>query len=96
MPLANKILFGIIGALLALAITIIAVMLATKSIGAEAMIVIILLINGITSFMYWKKLHKNEIVRSIAKGAFYGSITFLVLFYITKTVVFSLLSGITS
>ncbi len=91
----NKILFGIIGALLALFLFIAAVMMGTNLIGFQAVAVIELGISIAAGFLCSKKFAKDEMLKSISLGAFYGSIGYLVLIVIGKTVLFSLLSGIT-
>lgn len=99
--MAKKILFGIIGALLALFIFIFAVLLLNSSIGFQAVAVIELGLNIIVGFVCWKKfggkkdqISTNEIIASLSLGAVYGSIIYLVLIFIAKTVAFSLLGGI--
>lgn len=89
-----KILFGIIGALLALFILIFGVLIGTKAIGFQAVAVIALGIMIVAGIFVWKKHAKNEIVRSAAFGVFTGSIVYLALIFIAKTIVFSLISGL--
>lgn len=93
--MAKKILYGIIGSLLALFIFVAAVMLFNNLIGFQAVAVIELGLSIIASFISSKKFAGNEMVRYLSLGALYGSLGYLVLIFIFKTVVFSLLSGIT-
>ncbi len=103
----KKILFGIIGALIALLLLILGVIIGTNAIGFQAVAVIELGLNIIVTFLLSKKFapapgytkatpsHPNhEMLHSLSLGALYGSIAYLALIFIAKTVVFSLLSGI--
>ncbi len=94
--MAKKILFGIIGALIALLIFILAVMLGTNALGFQSVAVVELGLNMIAGFLLSKKFAKDEMIRSLSLGAFYGSLVYLVLIFLAKTLVFSLLGSITS
>ncbi len=91
----KKILFGIIGALVALFIFVATVVLLTGLIGFQAVAVLALGLMIVVSFICWKKFAKNEIVRDISFGALCGSLVYLVLIFLFKTIIFSLLGGIT-
>ena len=93
--MAKKIIFGIIGALLAFFIFILAVMLGTNALGFQAVAIIELSINIIAGFILSKKFAHNEVVRSLSLGAAYSSIAYLIIIFAAKTIVFSLISGIT-
>lgn len=92
--MAQKILFGFIGALIAFFLFVLAVMIGTNALGFQAVAVIELLLNMAIGFVCLKKFPKNEIVRPLSFGVLYGSIVYLALIFIFKTLVFSLLSGI--
>ncbi len=91
----QKILFGVIGALLAFFVFVSAVMLFTGLIGFQTVAVLVLGLMIVVSFICWKKFAKNEIVRDVSFGALCGSLVYLVLIFLFKTLVFSLLGGIT-
>lgn len=91
----NKVIFGIIGALLALLLFILFVMIGTNAIGFQNVAIIELGLTAVGSFIATKKFAKNEMIRALSFGALIGSIIYLLLILIGKTVVFSLLSGIT-
>jgi len=94
--MANKILFGIIGALAALLVFIFFVMIGNSTIGFQNVAIIELGLSAVGSFVATKKFAKDEMIRAISFGAFIGSITFLILILIGKAVLFSLLGGITN
>lgn len=91
----KRVLFGIIGALAALFIFVAKVLLLTSLIGFQTVAVLVLGLMIIVSFICWKKFAQNEIVRDISFGALCGSLVYLVLIFLFKTLVFSLLGGIT-
>jgi len=93
--MAKKILFGIIGALVAFFLFILGVMLETRSIGFQNAAVLELSLNIIIGLVCWKKFPENEAVKNLSLGAMGGSIIYLALILIAETVVFSLVSGIT-
>ncbi len=92
----NKILFGVIGALAALLVFVLAVMLLTSALGFQIVAVLELGINIVAGFICWKKFQDNEIIRALSMGVLASSIFYLLIIFIAKTVVFSLLSGITA
>jgi hypothetical protein len=94
--MVKKILFGIIGALVALFLFVLAVMAGTGPLGFQNVAVLELGFNMIAGFVCWKKFPKNEMIASLSLGALYGSIVYLALIFIFKTVVFSLLGSITA
>lgn len=91
----KKILFGIIGALIALFIFVAKVLLLTGLIGFQTVAVLVLGLMIIVSFICWKKFEKNELIRDVSFGALCGSLLYLVLIFLFKSLVFSLLGGIT-
>lgn len=91
----KKILFGIIGALAALFIFVANILLLTGLIGFQTVAVLGLGLMIVAGFICWKKFEKNEIVRDVSFGVLCGSLVYLVLIFLFKTVVFSLLGGIT-
>ncbi len=91
----KKILFGIIGALAALFVFVGAVMLLNNLIGFQAVAVVELGLSIAGGFFFSKKFAENEIAQPFSLGVFYGSLVYLVLIFIFKTVIFSLLGGIT-
>jgi len=101
--MAKKILFGIIGALVAFFVFILAVLLLNSSIGFQAVTVLELGLNIIIGFVCWKKFSNkkipatptNKMISSFSLGVLSGSIFYLVLIFIAKTIAFSLLAGIT-
>lgn len=94
--MANKILFGIIGALLALLVFIFFVMIGTSAVGFQNVAIVELGLSAVGSFVAAKKFAKDEMIRTLSFGAFIGSIVYLLLILIGKTVLFSLLGGITN
>jgi hypothetical protein len=90
----KKILFGIIGALLALLLLVLAVFLGTNLLGFQIVAVLELCLNMIAGFLLSKKFAKNEMVKNLSLGALYGSFAYLALIFLAKTVAFSLLGSI--
>lgn len=93
--MAKRILFGIIGALTALLFFVLAVMLTTNLVAFQITAVIELGLTVLAGFIFSKKFAKNETVKAFSLGACYGALGYLVLIFIGKTVVFSLLGSIT-
>ena len=92
----KKILYIVIGALVALFIFVGAVSIFNNSLGFQNVAIIDLILTMTAGFLCSKKFASNEIVKYLSLGALYGALVYLVLIFIGKTIVFSLLSGITN